>query len=563
MRRREEQGAIAIIGAAVMVVVLGVAAFVVDLGLQRVARQDVQALVDVVALDLARMLDGDRTAGDLRTVSPTLDDATAASLARNDDDVVGAADTLEVVPTLLVADDAGQGGGTPVWREARPDESPEAVRVVASIDVPFGFAAVADVRSGRVERSATAGAESSACFHVGSFAAAVERADAAIPATLNDLLGQSLSAEDYRVLAREDVALDDVAEALPAGLASFDDQVRVRDLLRAVAAAVPAGSGARGVLARAADAVATSAAARVADVVKVSVDDRLALDNPTPVLDLVAPLLFASLGPQPSSVPAGGGFDAAVEVTGVPGVQRVCAAEEARGAEVRATFSGAVELFADQPVRRRDLGVVDVEVEAAVAVGGAALTMSGGVECRDVEDGEDRLVVAAADGLGTSAVSATVRVVGTISPLPPGVEEVTVDVEIDLVAPAPPGVGPSSVDLLVPTNAVRRGAPSSPGTTGEPFTALAGLPAIRRADLGPDTDGVVVDAPNRPGRAARVLRDLRRDLNQAIDTQVDAGAVTTVGSEVARLAVLLGARRGGADLYGEDRPTCTGVRLTG
>ena len=77
--RADERGAVAIVVAVLMSAVLvTVAAYAVDLGLQRVARTDMQSLADVVSLDLARELDG-RPAAE---IAPTLPALAAESLQR-------------------------------------------------------------------------------------------------------------------------------------------------------------------------------------------------------------------------------------------------------------------------------------------------------------------------------------------------------------------------------------------------------------------------------------------------------------------------------------------------
>ncbi|NHA01875.1 hypothetical protein G5V59_25590 [Nocardioides sp. W3-2-3] len=63
--RQDERGAVTLVMVFVLVVMLLGSAFVVDLGVQRVARSDMQAIADLVALDLARELDG-RTVTDVR-----------------------------------------------------------------------------------------------------------------------------------------------------------------------------------------------------------------------------------------------------------------------------------------------------------------------------------------------------------------------------------------------------------------------------------------------------------------------------------------------------------------
>ncbi len=60
-RKRDERGTTIVLVAIVSIVLVTIAAFAVDLGMQRVARRDMQALADAVALDLARLVDG-RTA---------------------------------------------------------------------------------------------------------------------------------------------------------------------------------------------------------------------------------------------------------------------------------------------------------------------------------------------------------------------------------------------------------------------------------------------------------------------------------------------------------------------
>ena len=55
-RRHDERGAILPLTALIMVIVVGFTAFATDLGVQRVAARDMQAVADVAALDAARKL---------------------------------------------------------------------------------------------------------------------------------------------------------------------------------------------------------------------------------------------------------------------------------------------------------------------------------------------------------------------------------------------------------------------------------------------------------------------------------------------------------------------------
>ncbi|UMG91066.1 pilus assembly protein TadG-related protein [Nocardioides sp. TF02-7] len=148
--RRDDRGAVAVLVALLMPLVLVAGAFAVDLGLQRVARSDMQTLADVVALDLARELDG-RTADQLRPAVPGL---LAASLARNDDNV-GGTPRLEADLGRLQPD-----GG---FQEVGGAEVPTAVRVRADTSVDFAFAGITGTSGGGAARSAIAEATGGAC----------------------------------------------------------------------------------------------------------------------------------------------------------------------------------------------------------------------------------------------------------------------------------------------------------------------------------------------------------------------------------------------------------------
>ena len=92
-RERDERGATALIVALLMsLVLLIVSAFAIDLGMQRAGRRDMQALADLVALDMGRLIDG-RTRAQIE--AGTGDKPSAASqlgwsVANNDNNTIGA-----------------------------------------------------------------------------------------------------------------------------------------------------------------------------------------------------------------------------------------------------------------------------------------------------------------------------------------------------------------------------------------------------------------------------------------------------------------------------------------
>lgn len=198
----------------VLAVLMVSCAFVVDLGMQRVVRADVQALADVVALDLARELGG-RTVTELE---PVLDDAVASSLARNAD-VLG-----DGRPVVTVELGDVQVDGT---FEPRTSGSPTAVEVTASATVDFAFAGVTGEQSGSATRRAVANAVQSACYSVGSYAATADTTTSPVLDPLLDKLAEQTGAFSngygvgqvigYQGLASASVKLGDVATALTIG----------------------------------------------------------------------------------------------------------------------------------------------------------------------------------------------------------------------------------------------------------------------------------------------------------------------------------------------------------
>ena len=234
MRRRDERGAVALMTAAVMLVLVLIAAFAVDLGMQRVARRDMQSLADVVALDLVRELDDGRTVAELTPLMPGL---ALASRSRNND-------TLGEVPDLEVELGELEPDGTFV--ELSGGAVPSAVRVTSATTVAFAFTP----GSGGAVRQAVAGLASGACFGIGSYAARLDTDSSPVLGPLLGALGSgvTLSAADYRGLASTDVRLTELLGAnLAAGtleeLIRADQLVRLGDVYLAMASVLERNGG--------------------------------------------------------------------------------------------------------------------------------------------------------------------------------------------------------------------------------------------------------------------------------------------------------------------------------
>lgn len=216
--------------AALMTLLLVVAALAVDIGMQRVARRDMQALADVVALDIARELRG-RTLADVVAPSPAgapaLRSALRTSLERNED-TLGAAPEVEIqigshVPGVgfqPFTDWTDPASGSFAYDAAHADAVPDAVRVRAGTTVQYSFAP----GDGGARRAALAvKTDPSACFKIGTFLAGVDSGSSWLLApVLGDLLGGSvdLTAVGYQGLADAEVSLLDMLVAL--GLSAGD-----------------------------------------------------------------------------------------------------------------------------------------------------------------------------------------------------------------------------------------------------------------------------------------------------------------------------------------------------
>ena len=209
-RDRDERGAVAVVVAAFALVMVLIAAFAIDLGIQRVARRDMQSLADIVALDLVRELDG-RTVEDL---SPVMPDLAAQSVERNEG-------TLGDEPDLDVR--LGELDEEGAFVELTDDEDvPTAVRVVAQTAVGFAFIS----GSGGATRSAIADLDSGACFKLGSVGVGLDtKRSALLNSLIGDALGSSvnLSLASYQGLANASIALADLVDVTSLGVGTVDE----------------------------------------------------------------------------------------------------------------------------------------------------------------------------------------------------------------------------------------------------------------------------------------------------------------------------------------------------
>ncbi|MDF9714946.1 hypothetical protein INN71_13780 [Nocardioides sp. ChNu-153] len=229
-RAQDQRGAVAVMVGLLVALVLAITSLVVDIGMQRVMRRDLQAVADVAALDASRHLDG-RTGAQVRTA---VADEVQQALTRN-------GDSLGEPPTLSF--ELGEMTVTGTFRPVLDSAVPTAVRVTAASSVGY---VVAD-GDGLASRSAVAASTSSACYQVGSYAALVRTGRSPLLNPVLRRIGQSnatLAALDYTGLAAVAVNLDRLAAELGVGTLNqlARTTVSAKSYYLAVLNALPAGT---------------------------------------------------------------------------------------------------------------------------------------------------------------------------------------------------------------------------------------------------------------------------------------------------------------------------------
>ena len=182
-RERDERGAVAVMTALAVVVVLAATAFAVDLGMSRASARDMQAVADSVALDTARSLPSCDAA--------TLKAAANQSLARQGT-TIGQDSPLVVTPGHIdpttkkfVAGSNGSG-------------MCDAVKVTSAAKVDYAFAPVIGTSSGTTSRSAVGTTSPPAmCFSAGTRTLVLDTHQSALGPVLKQILGANLGVGGY------------------------------------------------------------------------------------------------------------------------------------------------------------------------------------------------------------------------------------------------------------------------------------------------------------------------------------------------------------------------------
>lgn len=545
-RRRDERGAAAIVLGTVISLLVVFAAFAVDLGVQRVARRDMQALADVIALDMIRQVDG-RTQAVIKATNAWrggLED----SVARNLNGVGGAAavvssqqqqhDAIATVagePLTIVVRMGTFDPVTGVFDENLPySDIPDAVRVTTSTSVDFSFSP----GSGAVTRTAVASSEATACFRVGTMALGL----ATNASALNGLLGDALDIGvlSYNGLANASVSAFDIALALnalsPGGVADLS-QVTLGNLVLASATALSNTAGHDTADVTLLNQVRTQlqlagedgTVVDLGDMLDVSQDEPNALDTQVNLLEVLSGAAFVANGTNAIAVPSlglslPGVANLTTSLTVVERPRRGCTPGRgtAQTSQVALRITG--NLSATVPLVVSVTGPISITVTLAEAMGTLL-----GVTCVDEVATSMSIAVSNQTLASTSVDLGGLRARALL-----GILDVPLlGLTVATTQPSPSGTYAVALPTYYEPNPFR--TPQTP-------TSLPAVTSTQLSLLGISLGGLL----------SPVLNTVLNPLITAINTMV-----------VSVLAPALGLRIAGVDLFGVRLPSCRSPKLSG
>lgn len=565
---RDERGAVAIImSITIAVLLIPLAALTVDLGMQRVVRQDMQSVADTVALDMARVLGSGR--------NPTPSEAAAsAALIKG---TVGGTPTLTVRAGYIGGDSAfvsdqslgcGTGPAYNTWfRQVPPlGASTNAVLVTSSSSVSFLF----ENGAGAACRSSIARVEANACFKLGSYAASVNSGKSAL---LNPIVGKllggslDLRALGYEGLATAQLSLADLVAIPGLGVATpealLTTPVRMGTLYLAMAQALTkSGDTVRAQILQTVAANLGPLANKmitVGDLIGIEQGNQAALTTGLNVLDLVTGGLILANGTSAIDIPGlnvalpilGTGLRAQLNVLQQP--QQACGRvgqAKAKTAQIGLEVTGSLVNTPDLGLLALTVGQVNVSANVAQATG--TLTRA---QCAAATPPglPHQLDVSVATALaGSVALKVPVTVKGNL-----GLASVDLQLMIATTTQAGAETGLAQLNLppndTVPLSTGSEFRLAKLGATNVTITGggvkLLGIPL-----LGPELlaflTGSIID-PLLSGLITPILNPLVDSLNNAL---------------LGPLSDLLGLNLAGADVYGvrnQQSPVCGLPRLAG
>lgn len=289
MLRRDERGSFAPMTALLLTVIVGFTAFAVDLGLQRAAARDMQAVADTVALDTAR--DPNLSACNNAALTAVAN----RSFDRRSVDPIGTTDDLVAT--------AGHLNAEGVFEAGTGSSGCDAVEVSATTEVGYAFAPVIGTDSGSATRTAVGTrSEPAVCFSAGTRALVLNTSESALGPLLDYILRVELGAVGYDGLVdlkNLSVPLADLAVELGVGSVQelVEAEVSLFNFMIAVADVLPtAGNAVTIELLRTVAAGIDDLSLRVGDILELGTGEDAGLDLDVNALDLLGAAIVAANG---------------------------------------------------------------------------------------------------------------------------------------------------------------------------------------------------------------------------------------------------------------------------
>lgn len=585
-RDHDERGATVILVALLTtLVLLMVAAFAIDLGMQRSGRRDMQAMADMVALDMGRLIDG-RTRAEIEAGDADNPSASAQlnwSVANNDDDTIG--DSPAVTAYWVELNDDGTypvAGGIPV--QVAASEVPTGVVVRAGTDVGFGFAGITGVASGDVERFAVAQAEESACFSIGSYAARLDTSSSALlDGILEGMLGGGVNLDllSYTGLVDADISLLDLAIEL--GLGSVDEllttQVNAGTLLIAAANVLQADGVSNANVLNLVGAELGGIAISLGDLVTAEPGTGAAETATINVLDLLAGTVLVANGTNAISIP---GLSANLPLSGTGLTSSISIIEKAkqrcgkRGttadtSQVAASINGTL-LSGQSALGLPVTGTTAIALNVASAHGTLTDIVCGSETAAD-PSGEDVQVTSGLVGASAAVnltVNASTNNSGDVGGLIGGITSLLNLLGLNQIASIEIH---GSIGLRVETGdpstikTAQIRVPNNPATWDDPISLGSGDLGLNTASVTTTSNTLTVTAKNFLGlnvslNATQTL-GIITNLVSSMTSNVLNPLVTSLNNTLLNpLFDLLGISVGGSDVFGQ-RPYCSNPLLVG
>lgn len=582
-RSKDEQGAVAVFVAAVLVVLLGISAFAVDLGVQRVARRDMQALADVVALDTARLLNG-RKAGQVRSGSDGLESLATTvqrSVERNAGSALGDAPSIQA--TLVQLDESGDLDVDPETGSAEtPDgEVPDAVRITAGTDVAFGFARVLGVSDGSVSRAALAGSQATGCFKLGSWLVReslpgglsqsvpvdLVLAQLEVALGISGLPAADLTALGYAGLADATVSIQDLLDVGTLGVGSVDQvlavEVSALTFIDVVADALAADgdTASAAVLTELLTYATTSnldSTISLGDLVAVGTDSGAALETGLNAFDLVTGGVLLASGDNLVDVPLGvslpGLSDLTLDTHVVSPPEQVCGAAGTTGStsQLGLQVQGSMASRSVPLLTLGDLSLAGSGVTLDVDVAKADGTLVDVTCLENTAVAPDGMTIDVDPVAADLLLQVPVSLSGTIGVALPIVGTIGVQVEINNTV----------IVSTTRTSSAAEAALQLPPNDLVPFSTDSGL-GLTGAALSVTGPGLTLTGGTAEARTALGLVLTDTVLTSLLASVVNPVVVQLDGLLANTLPDLIGLRTSGADVFGLPRPDCSTPVLMG